>query len=353
MIRRLSQWLLALIGVPALIVLLFLAFLTVSDYRPAPAVHLGIDNNQDRLLPKNVQFTVMTFNIGYCGLDAGEDFFMDGGTHSRCRSLEQTWTNLKEITRFLTASGPDLLALQEVDSRASRSYRVDERSCLQASFPGHGAAFAVNYQVAWVPVPLTRPMGAVKSGLLTLCRYRMGAAVRYRYPGSEAWPRQLAELDRCFLQTRLPLTGGGELLLLNSHLSVFDKGGRIRKLQLAYLRQHIVAEYRKGNHVIVGGDWNHGLPGTAATFFKAAMAPPGWYVMVPEDFTPPGFAWAVDRTVPTVRSNGTAYRQGENFVAVIDGFLVSPNVEIVKVDGRDLAFRNSDHNPVAAVFILR
>jgi endonuclease/exonuclease/phosphatase family metal-dependent hydrolase len=353
MTRKFSKWLLAFVGVPAAIVIIFLAFLTVNDYRPAPVVRLGIDNNQALLLPKNVRLTVMTFNIGYCGLDAREDFFMDGGTHSRCWSLEQTRANLKEITRFLTAAGPDLLVLQEVDSRASRSYRINERSSLQASFPGHGAAFAVNYQVAWVPVPLARPMGAVKSGLLTLCRYRMGVAVRYRYPGSEAWPRQLAELDRCFLQIRLPLAGGGNLLLLNSHLSVFDKGGRIRKLQLAYLRRHIMAEYRNGNHVIVGGDWNHGLPGTDAAIFKAAMAPPGWFVMLPEDFTPPGFAWAVDRTVPTVRSSGTAYRPGENFVAVIDGFLVSPNVEIIGVSGCDLDFRNSDHNPVAAVFILK
>jgi len=353
MVRNPSKWLLALIGVPALIVFLFLAFLIVSDYRPEAEIPLDIEHNQDLILRKNVPLTVMTFNIGYCGLDAGEDFFMDGGTHSRCRSLGQTWTNLKEITRFLTAAGPDLLALQEVDSRSSRSYRVDERAYLQTHFPGHGGVFAVNYQVPWVPVPLTRPMGAVQSGLLTLSRYRISAAVRYRYPGSEAWPGQLAELDRCFLQTRLPVAGGKELLLLNSHLSVFDKGGRIRKLQLAYLRQRVMAEYESGNHVIVGGDWNHGLPGTDAKRFKAAMAPPAWYVMIPEDFSPPGFAWAVDKTVPTIRSNGSAYKRGENFVAVIDGFLVSPNVEIIRVSGCNLDFRNSDHNPVAAVFILR
>jgi endonuclease/exonuclease/phosphatase family metal-dependent hydrolase len=207
--------------------------------------------------------------------------------------------------------------------------------------------------VAWVPVPLLRPMGAITSGLLTLSRYRLGAAVRYRYPGSEAWPRQLAELDRCFLQTRLPLAGGGSLVLINSHLSVFDRGGRIRRLQLAFLRRHVISAYRRGDHVIVAGDWNHGLPGSDAAAFAAAMGPPSWYVTLPEDFTPAGFAWAVDRRLPTVRSNGTPYRRGVNFVAVIDGFLVSPNVEIVAVGGRDLGFRHSDHNPVAATFILR
>ena len=83
------------------------------------------------------------------------------------------------------------------------------------------------------------------------------------------------------------------------------------------------------------------------------MAQPGWYVVLPEDFTPPGFAWAIDKTVPTVRSNDAAYMEGKNFVAIIDGFLVSPNVEIQKVSGHNLAFQNSDHNPVSAVFVLK
>jgi endonuclease/exonuclease/phosphatase family metal-dependent hydrolase len=230
---------------------------------------------------------------------------------------------------------------------------VDESAYLQKHLAGYGSIFAVNYKVPWVPVPLTRPMGAVLSGLLTFSRFHVRSAVRYSFPGREAWPRQLAELDRCFSESRLPVEGGRELVLLNSHLSVFDRGGRIRKLQLAYLKKRILDEYSRGNHVIVGGDWNHGLPGTDPERFKAAMARPGWYMALPDDFTPPRFAWAVDKTVPSIRSNGTAYKEGENFVAVIDGFLVSANVEIRMVTGHDLAFRNSDHNPVAAVFVLK
>jgi hypothetical protein len=42
------------------------------------------------------------------------------------------------------------------------------------------------------------------------------------------------------------------------------------------------------------------------------MARPGWYVTLPEDFTPSGFVWAVDKTVPTIRSNALAYKESEN-----------------------------------------
>lgn len=341
------------IGLPIVIVVLYLAYMTATDYRPAAAINLEIKNNQALTLEKGVPLCLMTFNIGYGGLDAGQDFFMDGGGASRGKSLAQTLTNLENITRFLAGAKADLIMLQEVDVKSSRSYRVDESARLRHKLGTYGAVFAVNYRVPWVPVPLTRPMGAVMSGLLTFSRFHVRSAVRYRLPGKEAWPRQLAELDRCVLESRLPVAGGRELVLLNVHLSVFDQGGRIRKLQLAHLRKRMTAEYRKGNHVIAGGDWNHGLPGTAPRLFKAAMARPGWYMPLPEWFTPAGFAWAVDKTVPSVRSNGTAYREGENFVAVIDGFLVSANVAIQRTSGHNLAFRNSDHNPVALVFVLK
>jgi endonuclease/exonuclease/phosphatase family metal-dependent hydrolase len=353
MIRIISKGLLALVGLPVLVVFLYLAFMTATDFKPREAISLDIRNNQAQILKKGVPLSMLTFNIGYCGLDAAEDFFMDGGYRSRCRSLAQTWVNLKSITRFLSAAKADLMVLQEVDRKASRSYQVDELAHLQNALGGYGAIFAVNYKVPWVPVPLTRPMGAVISGLLTFSRFHVRSAVRYSLPGQEAWPRQLAELDRCFIESRLPVEGGKELVLLNSHLSVFDQGGRIRRQQLAYIKKRIINEYLKGNHVIVGGDWNHGLPGTRPELFQATVKRPGWFVMLPDDFAPAGFAWAVDRTVPSIRSNGTAYQAGENFVAVIDGFLVSPNVEVREVSGHDLAFENSDHNPVSAVFVLK
>jgi endonuclease/exonuclease/phosphatase family metal-dependent hydrolase len=101
--------------------------------------------------------------------------------------------------------------------------------------------------------------------------------------------------------------------------------------------------------VIAGGDWNHGLPEARPT----TMPRPSWYVELPADFTPPGFRWAIDPTRPTVRASSTPYRPGLSFTATIDGFLVSANVEVRGVAVRDLGFRNSDHNPVRAEFVLR
>jgi endonuclease/exonuclease/phosphatase family metal-dependent hydrolase len=47
-----------------------------------------------------------------------------------------------------------------------------------------------------------------------------------------------------------------------------------------------------------------------------------------------------------VRDNATPYVKGETFETVIDGFLISPNLEIINTKTHDLGFKNSDHNPV-------
>lgn len=353
MARKLRIAAILAVGLPLLAVALYLAYMTATDFRPPAEMPLATCRNAAAILERGVPFSVATFNIGYAGMDAGADFFMDGGRGSGSRSLEATRANLRGITSFLAGENPDLALLQEVDRRAKRSHRLDEAAAIEEAMAAHGSVFAVNYKVPWVPVPLARPMGGVHSGLLTLSRFRVAAATRRQLPGSEAWPRQLAELDRCLGECRIPLSGGGELVLVNLHLSVFDRGGMIRRQQLAYLRELLLAERRRGNPVIAGGDWNHGLPGSDPKRFRWTSERPGWYMDLPPDFTPPGYAWVLDATRPTIRASATAYRQGESFVAVIDGFLVSEDIEVRGVAVRDLGFRDSDHNPVVAAFAVR
>lgn len=346
----------AIIFAILVIILIFIAFLTlltVTDYRPKVETLLQVQNNGTATLKKGTELSVITFNIGYCGLDKNQDFFMDGGTMSRSSSKAQTMTNLEKITAFLANQNADALLMQELDIKSTRSFNINELEYMEMTFQGYSSTFGQNYKVPWVPVPLMQPMGAVNSGLVTLSRYMSSEAVRYQYPGGEAWPVQLFELDRCFIENRIPVEGGKELVLINSHLSAFDKGGEIRKKQLDFLKSYTTGEYAKGNYVIVGGDWNHQLPGTNASQFKTTESWPFWLQKLPEDFTPAGFQWGVDENVPSNRTVAKAYVEGENFRTVIDGFLVSPNVEISSVRGHDLGFENSDHNPVTGIFMLK
>lgn len=332
----------------------FLAYMTITDFKPQKVVLLDVQNNRQnaRKLSANIPFSILTFNIGYCGLDKNEDFFMDGGTMSRSSSRAQTQANLEKITSFIGSKNADVILLQEIDLDSSRSFHIDELDYIKTRLKDYAVTFGVNYKVPWVPVPMTNPMGSVYSGIVSFANFSISSGARYQYPGNESWPVQLFELDRCFVENRIPVAGGRELVLINSHLSAFDKGGEIRKKQLAFLKSYITGEFKKGNYVIVGGDWNHALPGTDPKIFKTTEQWPFWLQTLPGDFTPDGFKWAVDKNIPSVRTNAKSYKKGENFTVVIDGFLVSPNVTIMKVTGYDLDFENSDHNPVIGMFVL-
>ena len=339
--------------IPVLICILFLSYVTVVDYKPSVQVQLDTGNNKGNELKQGEPFTATTFNIGYAGLDQGQDFFMDGGTMSRSSSKLQTEENLSSIAAILKETRSNLYVLQEVDINSSRSDHINEVDELANLLPEYSQTFALNYKVPWVPVPVLHPMGSVHSGLLTLSTFQSTSNIRFDLPGKESWPVQQMELDRAFIASRFPVDNGKELVLINLHLSAFDKGGQIRKQQLDFLENYISQEIEKGSYLMIGGDWNHSLPETDPKNFESQQEWPEWLQSFPDTFSAEGFQWANDPTTPSVRTLDIPYEKDVNFLAVIDGFLVSPNIEIVSVKGRDLSFENSDHNPVSGSFILK
>lgn len=354
MVKKISWTLGGVIIAAVLFVGGFLLYVSLTDYKPAPTEKITTTDNQEKILQQGEPFTLTTFNIGYAGLDRNEDFFMDGGTASRASSKEQVQANLKGITSFLSGSPSDFYFIQEIDIKSSRSYNINELNELKGALrQGYSFSYADNYKVPWVPVPLFHPMGHTHGGMVTISGFKSTGATRYSLPGKENWPQQLFDLDRDFIENRIPVDNGKELVLVNLHLSAFDKGGSIRKQQLQFLGNYMKKERDKGNYLIIGGDWNHSLPGTDPSAFKATQGWPDWLQSFPEGFKPEGFQWAVDKNTASVRTVDVAYREGVNFRAVIDGFLVSPNVEIVKVEGHDLKHEHSDHNPVTAEFLLK
>ncbi len=328
-----------------IIIVVFLLYIIVTDYKPDDEIALNINNNQTQSISLNETYTATTFNIGYCGLDEGQDFFKDGGTSSRSSSEEQTIVNLENIIRFLQHQGSDFYLIQEIDVKASRSYNVNELESLEKALPEYASAFALNYKVPWVPVPVFNPMGYVEGGINTFSKYQLDSSTRYQFPGEDVWPDRLFLLDRCMVEYVIELDNGKQLKINNLHLSAFDNG-TVRAQQVAFVKEYMIKEYEKGNYVIIGGDWNHFL-------VKNEDDADNWVQELPADFVPEGWNWAVDESIPTVRANGTSYVEGETYTTIIDGFLVSPNVEIINSYGHDLNFEYSDHNPLTMEFRLK
>ncbi len=149
------------------------------------------------------------------------------------------------------------------------------------------------------------------------------------------------------------MENGKELILINLHLSAYDKGGKIRKQQLDFLSSFLQEEYKKGNYIIAGGDFNHQIPGSEVSIFKTTEEWPEWLQSIPKDFQPEGFRWSFDEENPTARAVAKPYKKGETFTTIIDGFLISDNVEDISTKVKNLDFTYSDHNPVILNFKLK
>jgi endonuclease/exonuclease/phosphatase family metal-dependent hydrolase len=261
--------------------------------------------------------------------------------------------NLSAIHQFLKQNhSKQFIFIQEIDVRSKRSYRIDQTKILTEN-SGYTAAFAPNYKVTFVPIPPRAPMGQVHSGIMTQSRFAPESATRYGYPGAFKWPSRIFNLRRCMLVNSYPTSNGKQLIMINTHKSAFDDGS-LKKQEMQFMKDFVMAEYAKGNYVVVGGDWNQSPPDFPLTKFGENYQSEFFILSnIAADYLPAGWQWVFDPEQPTNRYLNEAYQPGRTFRCLIDFFLVSPNVEVLEVKTHNLNFRNSDHNPVSMRFGLK
>jgi endonuclease/exonuclease/phosphatase family metal-dependent hydrolase len=327
---------------------LFVLIIVFTDYKPDKETVLTNMPKATALHLDTIE--ILTWNIGYAGLDSAMDFFYDGGAKTKT-DKPTTLQNLEAITSFIADNSADFIFLQEVDRASTRSYKIDMLSEIAAKKSSYLAFYGISYNVLFVPVPLVSFMGKVESGILTLSRYVPSQSVRYSYPMRQPFPKNLFLLDRCFVMCRYPLDNGKQLVLINTHNSAFDDDGKQRREEMIVLKNFISTEYEKGNYVIVGGDWNQLPPlENAKPYHRISteyFAPP----RIPDDFMPPSWKWISDGN-PTNRFVDAPYVKGKTKETLLDFFLISPNVEAIRTGRIDKNYRHSDHNPVAGTFVL-
>jgi len=341
-IRKIMIALLVLIIIVVLGFAGLIVYALITDYKPEEKVVISV-NEYPSVISNSAELSLLTWNIGYCGLDKEMDFFYDGG-RKVMTPKENCVKNLSSVLSLLKSNDSiNFILLQEVDMKSKRSYKIDEYATIAEHLKTYSGNFATNYDVFFVPVPLSSPMGKVVSGISTLSKYKHSSSVRYAFPGQYGFPKQLFMLDRCFLVNRYPLTNGKELLIINTHNEAFDPG-EIRKAQMEYLKSFIIDEYNNGNYIIAGGDWNQCPPDFVPEFSKNRVNTD--QMVISSDYLPPDWKWIYDSKIPSNRTVKTSYDPLTTTATVIDYFLLSPNVESVIVKGIDLDFENSDHNPV-------
>lgn len=345
-----------ILGIVVTVILIlggYLLFMIATDYKPESEITIDVEDNQSKKVAIGEDVSITTLNTGYAGTDKDIDFFMDGGTMSKAISKDRVHEDLNGMIDEMKKLNSDIYFLQEVDKESTRSFNIDQYEAYKNNFKDYGIMFAINYKVPWVPVPISDPHGKVLDGLTTMSKYYIKESTRYDLPGKESFIRQLAELDRCIMVSRTPVENGKELVLVNAHLSAYDKGGKVRLQQLDFIEDFLNEEYSKGNYVVLGGDFNQQIPGTDYKNFETTQKKPAWLQDIPSDFNPNGFRWIADESIPTSRTMDIKYKKGENLLSIIDGFLVSDNIDVTSVKGTNLEFKYTDHNPVTMNFKLK
>lgn len=351
--------LLAVLAVGGYVLYIVLQYSRIEDNTP-----LEIQNPLQATASTGQPYSAITYNIGFGAYNQDYSFFMDSGVmddgtpvtgkHARAQSREIVQTNTQGAIDVASAYNADFYLLQEVDVKADRSFKIDQTQLIRDAFSAYSSTYASNFHSAFLAYPLTEPHGAVEAGLLTLADIKISEATRRSFPVDTSFPTKFFDLDRCFALHRIPVQQGGELVLINTHMSAYDEGGVIRAAQLKMLVEVLEEEYSKGNWVVVGGDFNHALCGTVESFVSQQQVPE-WVFEFDDTHLPKGFSVVCADNkdqVPTCRSSDIPYQKGVNYTAVIDGFIVSDNVQAAALT-IDTDFMYSDHNPVLLEFTLQ
>lgn len=353
MVKKIGKLLLSLLFLILLVLGSYVAYLYIAYDRLPDNQNLVIEQETDEQLKTDVTYRAMTFNIGYGSYPPSYSFFMDGGTKSRADSKNSVEKNLRGVVETTETINPTLAFYQEVDEDGDRSKHVNEVNWLRNYLLGYNSLYGQNYDSPYLFYPFNQPIGKATSGLVTMSKATMTDGKRYSLPIETNFNKFL-DLDRAFTSTRIPIDGSNDLIAVNVHLSAYTKDRSVQEAQLSKLFNYIEDEYKKGNYVIVGGDFNHDVLGNSPEVFGNSGKRESWNQPFPKEDLPAGFEIPIDglanAQIPSSRKLNEPYDKETAEVTLIDGFIVSDNVTVEKVQVEDAEFAYSDHNPVCIEF---
>jgi endonuclease/exonuclease/phosphatase family metal-dependent hydrolase len=346
----------AVLAVLLLAAIVYVAYVIIDYERLPDNLECTVDRTDNAGKAEiGKEYTIVTQNVGFGAYTPDFTFFMDGGTESRAESLESVISCIDKAAERINSLSPDFVLFQEVDLYATRSFHTDQYAMLRERFGAFCSTYAQNYDSAYLMYPIFEPHGASKSSIATFSKLNITSSLRRSMPISTSFSKFL-DLDRCYSVSRIEVEGGKELLLYNVHSSAYGGNDEIRRAQMTMLLEDMEREYKKGNYIVCGGDFNHDFTGSSVLDLNGYEDDHGWAQPFPEEYIPKGFSRCISykdgKLLPTCRNCDVPYKEG-NFTIIVDGFITSDNVECIEVENIDTNFEYADHAPVRMVFKLK
>ena len=142
-----------------------------------------------------------------------------------------------------------------------------------------------------------------------------------------------------------------------NHNGIFDDGeGKIEQTKV--LKELLETELNKGNYVIAGGDFNQEFSNMDLSAYPVHEGTWEAGVIDVNDFDE-RFNFITDASFPTCRSLDAPLVSAENKdpehfqYYVIDGFIISDNIEVHDINTISTDFVYSDHNPLCVEITLK
>ena len=193
-------------------------------------------------------YSIVTYNIGY----------LSGMTNNRAiaKPKELFDKNLESVITETKTVNPDIIAFQEIDYKASRSYEVNQQNEI-AKLGYNYVSQSVNWDETYVPFPYWPPsmhFGKVISGQSIISKYPLKNDERIvlERVADNPFYRDALYLERLAQIVTVEI-GGKEVIVINVHLEAFDKKTRVKQFHAI---MELFTKYSKTNPTILLGDFN-------------------------------------------------------------------------------------------------
>lgn len=356
--KRLVKILLIFVLLILAAAIIYVAYVFISYKRLEDNLPLEVNTPQKENLKHlkiNEEYSAITYNMGFGAYLPDYSFFMDGGKYSRAKDRESVIYSTKGVADTVKSYNPDFALFQEMDIDGTRSRHVNQKRIIDEANSDSYNVFALNYDSAFLMYPFHQPHGKNKSGIALYSKYPITSSIRRSLPISTSFSK-FVDLDRCYSISRIPVENKKELIFFNLHLSAYTNDKRVREGQLKLLFDDMVYEYKLGNYVICGGDYNYNLKNLPLDEKNDML----WAQQFPKKSLPKAFQFAIDSLSDkeqelmwdSVRNANMPYIKGETFTITVDGFIHSDNVKTTYYENLNTGYSYSDHDPVLFKFKL-
>jgi len=196
-------------------------------------------------------------------------------------SKEDITKTIEAVARVIREENPDIVLLQEIAHGHAVTDHEDQLTRLRSLLPDaycYTSAFYV--KAAYMPHPRVRGSAGIKLAILS--KYKIATALRHQLPLTPYDPiTQLFSPKRAILEARLPIKGGGEFVLLTTHLDALAQGTDTLARQVGQVNNLLNGLTQSRIHWIIGGDFNL-LPPDEAAYHRLSKSQKAYYDPKPD-----------------------------------------------------------------------